>query len=359
MQINRAKIEQRVGTQASMRIEDLTEAFPDGLAVFDVSQRASLVNKNLAKMTGLPTEVFYLSEFIRLIPSHHALTLEKIDPVFKRGESIHLPEVEFFKFWYELFLIPLYQKGDIVGAILALRDITIAREAEIIKAKEEFLFQTVHDLRAPATAIKLAAENYSDAESLAKHPKMLKEGIELIQEANTRMLGLINSLLDSARSRAEMVKRERVVISPILQDIVKEFTPIAAQKNVKIEYIPKLDLPQVFARPQQLKEIFGNLIDNAIKYNRENGSVTITILLQEQNMIMEFRDTGYGIPKDQQEKIFQKFFRARGKEIQVVTGTGLGLSITKKLVEEMGGELLFSSVEGSGSTFAVSLPIAN
>ncbi|MDP3696611.1 MAG: ATP-binding protein [Candidatus Taylorbacteria bacterium] len=244
--------------------------------------------------------------------------------------------------------------GKVTGAIIVFRDISGEKEEQ--KIRGEIMFQTVHDLRAPATAIKLAAEMSQDAEFLSHNPEKLKESIGLIQEANTRMLGLINSLLDSARSKAGMVKNESVVIQGIIKSIIKEFTPAAARKNVKFEYLPQPDLPRVFAHPERLKEIFSNLIDNAIKYNKDGGTVTIAHKMEDDFVKTVVKDTGVGISAENLSKLFTPYFRVDGR--QQIQGTGLGLFIVKKFIEEMSGNISVDSRVGEGTVFTVSLPIA-
>ena len=244
--------------------------------------------------------------------------------------------------------------GKVVGAIIVFRDISQEREAD--KIREEILFETVHDLRAPATAIKLAAESSRDAEFLSHNPEMLKESIGLIQEANARMLGLINSLLESARNQAGKVKHDRVVLSNIIQSVIKEFIPVATRKSVKIEYALPHDSAQVLANTERLKEIFSNLIDNAIKYNKDGG--TVTIAHQEEKGFIKtlIKDTGIGINEENISKLFTPYFRADTK--QPIQGTGLGLFIVKKFVEEIGGHIAVDSKIGQGATFIISLPAA-
>ncbi len=244
--------------------------------------------------------------------------------------------------------------GKVAGAIIIFRDISKEREAE--KIREEMIFQTVHDLRAPATAIKGAAELYIDPEYLSRNPEGLKEAKNLIEEANTRMLGLINSLLEGARTKAGLAKGDRLVVPNVIQGILKEFAPIAARKRVKIEYVPPQDLPQVFANIERLKEIFSNLIDNAIKYNRDSGMVTITHQKESDFIKTVVEDTGIGISAENLSKLFKPYFRVDGR--QQIQGTGLGLFIVKKFVEEAGGSIAVDSKVGQGTTFTISLPIA-
>lgn len=145
---------------------------------------------------------------------------------------------------------------------------------------------------------------------------------------------------------------------PIIKGTVQELASVAEKKNVTIQIRNDGDRVMAMADEGKVKEVASNIIGNAIKYNRHGGHVEISMFAQGEQVIVEVRDTGYGIPKKQQEQIFQKFFRARVKETQEILGTGLGLFITRKLVEKMGGQVLFTSNEGKGSTFAFSLPKA-
>jgi len=251
----------------------------------------------------------------------------------------------------------LDEHGKVSGAIVIFRD--KSQEVAAQKISEEILFRTIHDLRAPATAIKLAAEMSRDAEVFSHNPENLKESIDLIQEANTRMLALINDLLKSIREQQAIAPpiSEAVDVAAIIQSIGREAQVLAERKKVQITYNIPSDLPKVLGRAREIQEIFSNLVDNAVKYNKEGGSVTISALRQDSLVVVEVTDTGFGIPKDKQDKIFQKFYRAPSSQAPETEGTGLGLFLTRRLVEQMGGDIMFSSIEGQGTTIAVSLPI--
>lgn len=244
--------------------------------------------------------------------------------------------------------------GKVVGAIIIFRDISKEREAQ--KIREEIISMTIHDLKAPSTAIMLAAELYSDPEELAKDPEAMKKGVEIIKEANTRMRNLINSLLEKARSKTGIIERERVILQEVIQSMVRELTPEAARKSVKIEYVPPRDLPQVFANPERLKEVFSNLIDNAIKYNKDGGIVTITHQVEGSFLKTIIQDTGVGMSAENLTKLFTPYFRVNTQE--QIQGTGLGLFTVKKFVEEAGGSIAVDSKMGEGTSFTVSLPLA-
>lgn len=243
------------------------------------------------------------------------------------------------------------------------RELQTAQERELAKAhevarlKDEFVFIAAHELRAPVTVIKGFVELIGD--SSTRVPKKIKEYLYSISAASTQLHNLVSDLLEIARSESGTMKIavEPTYIIPIIEEAIDEFSPVAEKKRVTVALAVRGDIPKVLADMQKLKEVIMNLLDNAIKYNREDGRVDITVFEQSGVLITEIRDTGYGIPAKDQPQIFQKFFRAPTKETHEVLGTGLGLFVIRMLMEKMGGKVMFSSMEGKGSTFSFWLPI--
>ena len=246
------------------------------------------------------------------------------------------------------------------------RALEISKEQEVQKAqevahlKDEFVFLAVHELKTPIAAIKGFLELTQDA--FKDFPADIQRNLTAISDASSHMSKLINDLLEIARSESGTMKVDVSPqdFTPVLDEVLSEVAPLIGQKKLVVD-VNIHPIPKVMCDAQKLKEILENLISNAIKYNKDGGGIFISAFqpAEEQRMIFEIRDTGYGIPKDMQPKIFQKFFRAIARETQEVLGTGLGLFITRMLVERMGGTLMFSSIEHEGSTFAFTLPLAD
>ena len=230
---------------------------------------------------------------------------------------------------------------------------------EVLRLKDEFVFLATHELRTPITAIRGFLELTEEAKK--KFPKDIKRNFDAISDASEYLNQLINNLLGIARSDSGALKVNVKThkFEPILQEILDEVAPLVKEKNIKLNINVDKTLV-VCSDPIKLKEILMNLISNAIKYNRDNGFININAYLShgKKLFIFEIQDNGYGIHKDQQDKIFQKFFRASTKGTQDVLGTGLGLFITRMLIEKMGGSVSFSSVEQKGTTFTFTLPIS-
>lgn len=230
------------------------------------------------------------------------------------------------------------------------------KAASVARLKDEFVFIATHELRTPITAIRGFLELVSEAEG--DFPADIQEYLDSIKSASDHMNELVNNLLEIARSDADATKIDTQVvdIAPVINEILKEVDSLVQKKGVKVNMNNFKGGVKILADAAKLKEALVNLISNGIKYNKDNGVLEISALREEDTVIIEIRDTGLGIPKVEQEKIFGKFYRATNTRVNEILGTGLGLFITRMLVEKMGGEITFSSVEGEGTTFAISFP---
>ena len=258
--------------------------------------------------------------------------------------------------------------GKIIGAIIVFRD--ISKEYELDKAKTEFVSLASHQLRTPLSAINWYSEMLLGGDA-GKLNKEQHEYIKEIFEGSQRMVELVNSLLDV--SRLEVGKLVDNPQPTRVQELVsaqhKELMVSIKDKHMKIA-LQVDDIPAVNADPKQLRMIVQNLMSNAVKYTPEKGEVTITlrnasakdkhaadIKKSGSYWFFSVQDSGYGIPHDQQSKIFGKLFRADNVRKLNVDGTGLGLYIVKEVVEKMGGHVWFDSAESVGTTFFVVAPL--
>ncbi len=227
------------------------------------------------------------------------------------------------------------------------------RTKDIARLKDEFIFIAVHELRTPV-AIMNGFVNLAFG-AMKNDPIAIQAYLKSISGASKQLNQLIDDILEIARSESASVKIEvePANIIPLLESLVVQFLPIAAERHMHLELVRSESLPSVLINEEKLKEVISNLVSNAIKYGKDDGKVILRVSLQDGQVILACEDDGYGIPKDEQGKIFQKFFRAQSKETQGVKGTGLGLFITRMLVEKMGGTIDFVSKEGIGTTFTI------
>ena len=248
------------------------------------------------------------------------------------------------------------EEGKILGAVTVLRDITALKE--INKIKSQFVSMVAHELRAPIAAIKgwlevvLSGEAGGDAEQIEK---WLKRAMD----RSDSLLALVNDLLVINRMEAGKIaqKMEKIKINDILSKIIDFFKPEAEKQKVTIKAVLPQDLPSIQADVRDMEKLFTNLIGNAIKYNREKGSVTIEGKVEGSVVRYDVKDTGIGISPEHLSRIFDDFYRAEDERIKNIPGTGLGLTIAQKIVRSHFGRIEVASEPEKGSVFSVFLPL--
>ncbi len=250
---------------------------------------------------------------------------------------------------------PVILRGKTIGVIEVFRDIT--EEKRIDRAKTEFVSLASHQLRTPLTTISWYSEmmlNGDAGEVNAKQKKYLEE----IYQGDKRMIELVNTLLDVSRIELGTFIGESVVtdIIQLAENVLDEQKHRIEEKKIILTKNFGNDIPKLFLDPKLLRMVFQNLLTNSIKYTEEGGKIDFTI--SDKNAIhITFSDTGVGIPKHQQDKIFTKLFRADNARDIDPDGTGLGLYIVKSIVTNFGGEIHFNSEENKGTTFYITLPL--
>ena len=247
------------------------------------------------------------------------------------------------------------ERGRLLGAVTVIRDITKLKEVE--KIKSQFVSMVAHELRSPLAAIEgwlgvvLSGEAGGDEEQRRTWLLRAKE------RANS-LLALVKDLLEINKIEAGKVaqKMESVQVIDVVGKIVEFFKPEAERQHVSLQMNPSVPLPAIQADVQDMEKLFTNLVSNAIKYNVENGSVTIETSLDPHFVGIHVRDTGIGIAPADLPRIFDDFFRVETKRTDGIGGTGLGLTIAKKIVDSHFGHIEVESRPDKGSTFSVYLP---
>ncbi|MDP3540884.1 MAG: CheR family methyltransferase [Elusimicrobiota bacterium] len=220
-------------------------------------------------------------------------------------------------------------------------------------ARDAFVGELVHELRTPLAVIRGSAESLRGT-GRGKHRKAF---LGFIENQSLRMAGIVDRLLElnAADDAKRVTKPIRVSLSAVLWDIAAGFVPLARRRGVTI----RIDIPanlDVLADPSDVPHIFGNLIDNAIKFSPRRGRVEVSARAEGREAIMSVRDTGDGIAPGDLERVFERFFRAdRTKRVK---GTGLGLAIVQSIVRANGGHVAAENYPAGGAVFLVSLPLA-
>lgn len=221
------------------------------------------------------------------------------------------------------------------------------------ETRDAFVGELVHELRTPLAVIRGSAESLRGA----GRGKDRKAFLGFIEHQSLRMAGIVDRLLElnAADDARRVTKPIRVPLSSVLWDIAAGFVPLARRRGVTI----RIDIPanlDILADPADVPHIFGNLIDNAIKFSPRRGCVEVSARAEAREAIMSVRDTGGGIAPGDLERVFERFFRAdRTKKVK---GTGLGLAIVQSIVRANGGHVAAENHPEGGAVFLVSLPLA-
>jgi two-component system phosphate regulon sensor histidine kinase PhoR len=255
---------------------------------------------------------------------------------------------------FDLRVVPLRSANDapIAGAVGVFFDISRLERLEIVR--QEFLANVSHELRTPLTSILASAETLET--SINGNSENNKKFLSIIHKNAARMQRLINDLLELGAIENVTVDLEAIRLFPLVEDIVNSLSVAAAEKEVTLHNLITKDA-EVAADPHRLMQMLTNLVHNAIKFNREGGTVTIDHERSDVDIIRVW-DTGEGIPTQHLDRLFERFYRVDRARSRNLGGTGLGLAIVKHLARAHGGDVTVASRLGEGSEFAIRLPLS-
>jgi len=261
---------------------------------------------------------------------------------------------------YYVTIAPIIERKDeLSGVALVMRDISEEKKLERMKADFQKLVSVVaHELKAPINTI----EGYLDVilkGYVKDKPEKQLEYLTRSHDKAEMLRHLIEDLLSltSIESGRLTQQMEPVDVKAILLEILTFMENEAGKKHISMKHeIPEI-LSKIVADKNALTYLFSNMLSNAIKYNKEKGSVTIKAIEQDKCLVLSFIDTGFGISPEDQEKIFDEFYRSKANEVQKISGTGLGLNIAKRIAELHNGFIKVTSEIDKGSQFDVYLPI--
>ncbi|MFQ6014460.1 MAG: ATP-binding protein [Anaerolineae bacterium] len=227
---------------------------------------------------------------------------------------------------------------------------------ELDRLKSEFVSMVSHELRAPLTNVSGALELIKGG---CDHPSFTcQEMFRIVSDQTTRLTRLVQGILNVSRIEAGKLhlERQRVDILPIISKVVDSISPTTTVHQFQL---PARDgLPPVWGDRDRIEEILLNVVDNAVKYSPEGGTIVIEVKQQDSRIAVSVTDSGIGIPPNELGKIFDKFYRVDSGDAQETYGHGLGLYISKKLVEAHGGQMWVESIVSQGSKFTFTLPLA-
>ncbi|WP_139135094.1 bacteriohemerythrin, partial [Magnetovibrio blakemorei] len=381
-----AHVRMRLVQESKQDYQRLLISVAEGIYGLDSQGHCTFCNPACLKMLGYEREEDLLGLSLHNIIHHtHADGTPypeegcHIIVAFQEGESVHNDTEVFWRkdgtsFPVEYWSYPLWKDTELVGAVVTFIDITERREAEKMvvqakeeaeradKAKSEFLASMSHELRTPLNAILGFAQMM---QLDPRHPltPSQNEHIECILSGGNHLLLLVNDILDLARIDANQnpLYLKNTDVNAIVAECVSFTTSLGTPRDIRIIDQIADGLPvRLRTDPIRFKQIVLNLLSNAIKFNKEGGTVTIAGRETSDGFYhLSIADTGVGISEDNFYRVFKMFNRFGEDAMVAQDGTGIGLTVTKKLVEQLSGQIGFESKKDHGTTFWIELPLAS
>ncbi|HET8991797.1 MAG TPA: ATP-binding protein [Candidatus Saccharimonadales bacterium] len=363
---SKMKPRQQKVLRESRETDVLFNSMGDGAITTDEFGRITRINKPALKMLGYSRTELIGQPFLKFVIAE---TLEgrpvgvidrPITQAFLTGKPV-LGKMNYRTkkgtlLPVDINVSPLMFDNKPIGAIEVFRDISV--ELEIDRMKSEFISLASHQLRTPLSAIKTYTHMLSDG-YMGELNDLQKSSLETIINASNRMNELISTLLNITRieSGTISVNLKPLNIEELIKEILPELNIMADGKAIHFKvHIAKTGSTDIKTDSLIVKEVITNLISNAIKYTPDNGQVSLNVKPRTNDILIEVKDTGWGIPEAARDKVFTKFFRGSNIIKKETSGTGLGLYLVKGLLDALGGKIWFKSTEKQGTIFYISLP---
>lgn len=345
--------------------QDMLDSVQEGIQLIDPNGETLQVNRNFCELLcydhQLASQGFDLEQFLshlqsrtsepdRLIQYVRAVVLD--EAAIPSGSIVFQmtgPQVRYIQLYAE----PLYRNQEKWSTLLVYRDFT--KEYEIDQMKSEFVSTVSHELRTPLASVLGFAELLLTKEL---KPERQQRYIATIYQEATRLTALINDFLDLQRmeSGRQTYELENVALDQVIRDIFGLYRIQSPLHRFELDL--QTERTVVYGDQAKLRQVFVNLISNAIKYSPHGGHVRVGCRQDGNHLLVEVQDEGLGIPSEAIPHLFTKFYRVDNSDRREIGGTGLGLAIVQEIVHMHHGEVAVTSELGKGSTFTVTLPLA-
>ncbi|CEH35481.1 HAMP domain-containing sensor histidine kinase [Romboutsia lituseburensis] len=341
-----------------LQMTSILKSISHGILAIDIDGNIMLINEEAKRMLKCNSEKQIEGLNVNVLINEEKLLKEIVS--FKGSKQNKSKELKINDdLVYKISLDPIYLqdvKNIIIGSIVNIEDIT--EKVRLENMRSDFVANVSHELKTPLTSISGFVETLKLNEDI--DPQTRNRFLGIIESESNRLKRLIEDiLLLSFIENKENSLVDSVNIYEVFIEIYDMTSYIAKSKNIKLTYEFSDKSIKVCSNRDYIKQVFLNLIDNAIKYTPENKEVHVHVSSLDGNICISVKDTGVGIPEEDIERIFERFYRVDKARSRDVGGTGLGLAITKHIVKSLGGNIRVKSELGKGSEFIVIIPQKN
>lgn len=342
------------------RIQGIVDSSPDGLAMLEPTGQVAFINPTALGLLDLDASTIPMAPFeVAMLPPPAAERLQECLGTVQDQEGVQEYEIaEPQRRVLQLREVKLRsQSGRSYGRLLHIHDIT--HERVIDEMKSDFISLVSHELRTPLTSI-LGFSSYMLTGRMGTVSDTQKTALESIHRQAKRLSAIISDFLDVSRIESGKIemKKEPVALQNVASRVVEDLRPQANEKNIRVQAkVEEGSLPLVaMADEQRVAQVFTNLVGNALKFTEAQGAIDVSLARHNGEVICSVRDTGCGIPPDELDRVFDRFYQVEKVVTRKSGGTGLGLAIVKNIVEAHGGRIWIESELGKGTQVSFSLP---
>lgn len=333
------------------RIAIVLQSMGDAIFVVDRDGRVTMTNKAAEKVLDIPRDAAIGRHFIEAVRDHEvdALLQQCLE---KKEQHTGLVEGRARKRLLGVIATPFVEES---GCLLLIQDMTELRKLETVR--RDFIANLSHELRTPITSLKALGETLRDG--AIEQPSVAREFLDKINLEVDRLAQMVQEMGELSRIESGVAPLQKTPadVAEVVDRAVGRLEAQADRAGLKLETRIASDLPRVPADQARMEQVLANLIHNAIKFTPSGGRITVSAKAEGDKLVVSVSDTGIGISEDDLPRVFERFYKA--DRARAGGGTGLGLAIAKHVVEAHGGRIWVESIEGKGSTFSFTLPLAS
>lgn len=337
----------------------IVKSISDPLVVLDSHYRILLLNESCEKLFSVHETSAVNKHFLEVI--RNGELFDYISGTFEAREGLKEKTISFLtegeEYYFNVMVTTLKDMDtNLSGMIVVFHNITQLKYLE--KVRTDFIATISHEFKTPLTSIIMGTDLILD-EGMGLLNGDQRDVMNTIKEDSQRLSTLVHDLLELSKieSGKAIFHMEPCRIDGIIENSIKQFYPLAEQKDIQLNFECDEDLPKVDADPEKITWVLNNLISNALKYTNAGDEIHVSAAAQNGKMHITVKDTGAGIPEEYLDKIFDKFVQVKGYDLEM-RGTGLGLAVVKEIIEAHHGEIKCESRLDSGSSFTFTLNLS-